>query len=825
MSTSTNTGTGTDRPTVEAVLRAVDRGALLSLLPEPVARPLLAPIARLAAGVELDAEARTAAARALQACAGELGPALAMMGVEIPTAPAPVTPAVSHSGTDRPPMVWLVAGGYLAVAAPFALSETIRALPGHGDYVKPVPGKRAGYHPFPATPAAAATVLAALEPFGPKVSAGVVELAARQREMLAARGVLDDDAPVPEADGTAEVNMTLWPHQRRFVEYGQASAGMCFAVTMGGGKTGAAIALVNRERAARVLIVCPNRVRRVWVREVSERSAIPWHIEDGTRPAKRRGGRKHIDMTQPERVPHATATLFDCACGAPVHAYVVNYEALAESVWQRWEPAAPLDMIIYDEGHRLKGQKETHRRKVKGLSIDELKARKAKDLPKYTLSGIAGQWRANARKVVALTGTPMPQHPWDIFGLYRALDPGIFGLVWDRFCKEYCDMDRGGTFPVRIKRDKLDEFATKVASIMYRPIVDLKLPGFTKDVRYVELEPEARVIYDQLDTELWTDLTAMLARREAEREAAARRAAGLSPIEPARRVDLDGMTCPTHEQVPDPTGDCSWCAGRYDTGSDTGLDSGGDGQEYVPADGAPVELTAANILSRLLRLQQLTGGTLRGDPEPDAYGRPIPGPAVVVSTAKVDELADVLDEVGCVKGGADGEGDPEPVTVFTRFTADLAAVRKLCVERGLRYGEISGERDDGLDAGARMNPDIDVCGVNIQAGGTGIDLTRSNVVVWYSLGYSVSNFDQAKARNYRPGQTRPVRNIHIICRDAMDEAVYEAIDERRAAVSEVLVRGGVDPRAVGVVEVAPGPDPLAAATTDSKGAQVRFPWE
>jgi hypothetical protein len=732
------------RPDVVEVLRAVDKAALLPLCPPQEARLLAGPVARATAGVPFTPEDTVAAARLLQAVAPTIGPALEMMGLTIPAPPDPVTPKATRSATGTAPiLIHRRADGPIYLhPTPFAMREQIEAIPGRQ---RSRAHHRDGDHwTFPWTPATADSLLRTLAPYAPKVSAGVQALAAEHAAMLAARAVLSDDAAVPDYDGAGHVNMRLWTHQARFVEFGEKAAALCFAVKMGGGKTGATIALANRVGASRVLIVAPDKVRPVWARESRERSSIAWHVEDGTRPKRRGKGR--VDLPQDERVARATFVLADCDCGAPVHAFVVNYEALSQPVWQRWAPPVQIDLLVFDEAHRLKNPVAKIKRKTKGMTKEDLAKRAARPHATYTMSGQAAVWRKRfAARAVGLTGTPFPQHPWDIFGLYRALDPGIFGESWSAFEEEFCEKDRGGKFPVRLKKDKIGEFAAKVMSIMYRPTVDLQLPPATDYVRVLELEDSARRHYDQLDTELWTDLTALLEQQRRGRLG-----------QPALR----------------------------DVGE---------------SDGAPVELTAANILSKMLRLQQLTGGTLRGDAVAGPDGRPVEGPAVRVSRVKAQALAEVMADVGCVAGRRDATGAPlapEPVVVFTRFTPDLEAVREVVEAAGLRYAEISGRRNDGLDADARMNPDADVVGVNIQAGGTGIDLTRACTVVWYSIGYSVSGFDQAYARVLRPGQTRPVLNVHLQVADTMDEAIYTAIDQRRAAIAQVLRAGGATPEEV-----------------------------
>ena len=100
------------------------------------------------------------------------------------------------------------------------------------------------------------------------------------------------------------------------------------------------------------------------------------------------------------------------------------------------------------------------------------------------------------------------------------------------------------------------------------------------------------------------------------------------------------------------------------------------------------------------------------------------------------------------------------------------------------YGEISGRRKD-LTENATMPGDIDIMGVQISAGGLGIDLTRACLAINYSVGYSLSDYEQWLARMHRPGQTRPVRYINLVVEDSVDEAVYRAIEKKQDIVAEV----------------------------------------
>jgi SNF2 family DNA or RNA helicase len=505
------------------------------------------------------------------------------------------------------------------------------------------------------------------------------------------------------------------------VAFTEVARALLLAVPMGGGKTVMTIAGLNRRQIATALIVCPNTVRAVWPREVREKSAIGWHIEDGTRPSRVRGGKRQ-DLTAGERVERMQRVLWACDCGAPVHAFCINYEQLARPEWRRWRPPSKLDAIVYDEIHRLKS-------------------------PTGQVSKVAAKWHGYARLHIGLSGTPMPQTPLDAFGVMRALDPGLYGTTWTGFKNRYAVMDPTGTFPLTGRIQNAKELAEKFMSITYRPVVDLKLPPVVDVVREVELEPSARKVYADLDEALWADLTPFSAQ---------------SAIDAASVLDENGV---------------------------------------------PSEITTPNTLTRLLRLQQLTGGVLVDDD----------GREVVVSTAKVERVKAWLEDEVVLRPDS---GDP--VVMFCRFHHDLDMIAKLAADLGVTYGEISGRRKDGLDADARMASHVDLLAVQVQSGGTGIDLTRARYGGWYSLGYSVSDCDQAKARLVRPGQLRPVTFAHFVATDTADQAVYDAIDNRRAVISEVLRQGGVDPVSLGINEPAP---PAPFYGDDMAGQAVSMPWD
>ena len=125
----------------------------------------------------------------------------------------------------------------------------------------------------------------------------------------------------------------------------------------------------------------------------------------------------------------------------------------------------------------------------------------------------------------------------------------------------------------------------------------------------------------------------------------------------------------------------------------------------------------------------------------------------------------------------------EPVVVFCRFRADLEEVRAAAAELGRPYAEVSGTTKEleRWQAG-----DATILGVQIQSGGLGIDCTRAAYAFYYSLGFSLGDYEQSLARLRRPGQTRCVRYYHLVARHTVDEQVYAALRDRRVVVDAVM---------------------------------------
>lgn len=191
-------------------------------------------------------------------------------------------------------------------------------------------------------------------------------------------------------------------------------------------------------------------------------------------------------------------------------------------------------------------------------------------------------------------------------------------------------------------------------------------------------------------------------------------------------------------------------------------------------------LSSPNAMVAGLRLRQITGGSLKDEES---------GQTLVVGDAKAAALAEWMADFPDGKGyDLDGEHQPaEPLVVFAIFAHDLAVVRRVAEEQGRRYGEVSGRRND-LSVDGEYPTDIDVLGVQIHAGGSGVDLTRARYACYYGVDFNFGDYDQSRRRLHRPGQTRPVRFTHLVAEGTVDEHVYKVLAEREDTTLGLLDR-------------------------------------
>src|SRR5699024_1104832 len=229
-----------------------------------------------------------------------------------------------------------------------------------------------------------------------------------------------------------------------------------------------------------------------------------------------------------------------------------------------------------------------------------------------------------------LSGTPVQNSAIDLYSQYRFLDPSVFGSNFYAFRNRYCQMGGYGGHEV-VGFQHMDELVRNEHAIALRVTKAecLDLPAQTFVRRYVELEPAARRLYDQ--------------------------------IARASCAELESGGC----------------------------------------------VTASIVLTKLLRLMQLTGGFVQADGSDCAQQ---------AGSAKLDALADILEDYVQDAG--------QKLVVFARFRPEIAAICQLLEQRGIRYGRIDGEvpmdQRGAIVETFQQDPGVKVFVAQIQTAGLGI---------------------------------------------------------------------------------------------------------
>jgi len=405
---------------------------------------------------------------------------------------------------------------------------------------------------------------------------------------------------------------------------------------------------------------------------------------------------------------------------------VVNYEATVQKAMSALLLGTHWDALVCDESHKLAGA---------GAKTSILTKK------------IAARVRERGGRVILCTGTFMPHSALSVYGQMRTLDTCVLGTSWASFKARYAAwrvLRHRNWCPVCART--FDRAAGTGCPVLCTDPATGRIALLVEGEPLYHLTPGGERIPDGVHPDREDELMARIAphvHRVSQAELDAQ--TGLVETPPQLR------TCtlrPATRKVYD--------ALERDLIAQT-------------ADGT---ITAANAMVNVLRLAQVTSG----------YGvDATTGDTLCLADGGMPEKARLLlDEL---------EDYPtrEPVVVFARFHHDLDWIEKVAHRTGRRYAEISGRRSDGL-AGHRMAEDCDIVGVQPQAGGAGISLTRAALCIFYSSDWSLANYDQAKRRVLRQGQTRHVVYLHLVAEDTVDVALFYALKKRRETNQAVLDR-------------------------------------
>ena len=185
-------------------------------------------------------------------------------------------------------------------------------------------------------------------------------------------------------------------------------------------------------------------------------------------------------------------------------------------------------------------------------------------------------------------------------------------------------------------------------------------------------------------------------------------------------------------------------------------------------------ITVKTVLERMLRLQEIAGGIITFERNPDLFNPGkfehcrIPG-----KNPKVEELLAIAEE------------NEVSTIVWCRFLEEIHMVTAALREK---YGdhavvEIHGgvseaQRDYNVQSLFQTGKARFLVG-NAATGGVGLNMTKAELVVYYSNSFSFTDREQSEDRAHRIGQTKSVTYIDIIAEGTVDGLIVDALKSKK----------------------------------------------
>ena len=178
---------------------------------------------------------------------------------------------------------------------------------------------------------------------------------------------------------------------------------------------------------------------------------------------------------------------------------------------------------------------------------------------------------------------------------------------------------------------------------------------------------------------------------------------------------------------------------------------------FIEISGEGVEAINAAVLAN--KLLQYANGALYTDEYKNW---------VEIHNAKIDALKELI------------EINDEPMLVAYNFKSDLERLKKhfpTCV--------VLDQNDETIRRWNRG--EIKLLLAHPQSAGHGLNLQDGgSLIVWFSLCWSLEYYQQFNARLHRQGQTKPVRIVHLVVTDTIDERVIKVLGEKDATQEKLM---------------------------------------
>ena len=181
-------------------------------------------------------------------------------------------------------------------------------------------------------------------------------------------------------------------------------------------------------------------------------------------------------------------------------------------------------------------------------------------------------------------------------------------------------------------------------------------------------------------------------------------------------------------------------------------------------------VTTMNVITQLMRLQQITCGHFKADD----------GSIQNIKNNRITELMDVVEEV---------EGK---AIIWAHWRHDIDTIVESIEEQYpgsvvTYYGDTSTEdRQKAIKKIQYPESKVRFVVGTTQTGGYGITLTGASTMIYYSNGYDLEKRQQSEARIDRIGQKKPMTYIDIIAEETVDDKIVKSLRKKVNIATEIM---------------------------------------
>lgn len=218
-------------------------------------------------------------------------------------------------------------------------------------------------------------------------------------------------------------------------------------------------------------------------------------------------------------------------------------------------------------------------------------------------------------------------------------------------------------------------------------------------------------------------------------------------------------------------------------------------EDQLESSSTPTQVTVENILTKLLRLAQVTSGFITTDAVFDDAGNVVKPKKILQVPGvnpKLDQLMELLEDEG---------NDPNAKTVvWACFREDIHRIDERLTKAGighaLYYGSTPQAERDAIVHAFNHDPAMRVLVCNAQTAGEGLNLlgydpdvpdmqTYCDRAIFFSQNWSSILRAQAEERVHRRGTRMPVQIVDIMVPGSIDQEIRDRVTNLRSMASSI----------------------------------------